>query len=323
MQRILIAERDGFPVQALVRLQGVARVSLEDLDRAGLEEAIADVDVLWVRLRHRIDRHLLDCAPRLKTVVTPTTGLNHVDTEELARRGITLLSLRGEVEFLRDVRATAEHTIGLLLALLRQLAPAAADTQAGGWRRDRFQGAEIYGKTVGIVGYGRLGRIVSRYLKAFEARVIATDPKLPDGYRDGIVEALPLAGLLAESDIVSLHVDLNTATRGFFTAARFRQMKWASYFLNTARGELIDEAGLLAALREGRLRGAALDVLSHETSAGMGGHPLIEYARRHTDLLITPHVGGCTAESKTKTELFLAQKLADLLEREADAALAS
>ncbi|HEY6989015.1 MAG TPA: NAD(P)-dependent oxidoreductase, partial [Bryobacteraceae bacterium] len=211
MQRILIAERDGFPVQALVRLQGVARVSLEDLDRAGLEEAIADVDVLWVRLRHRIDRHLLDCAPRLKTVVTPTTGLNHVDTEELARRGITLLSLRGEVEFLRDVRATAEHTIGLLLALLRQLAPAAADTQAGGWRRDRFQGAEIYGKTVGIVGYGRLGRIVSRYLKAFEARVIVNDPKLPDGYRDSIVEALPLAALLSESDIVSLHVDLNPA----------------------------------------------------------------------------------------------------------------
>jgi len=323
MQRILIAERDGFPAQAVARLKGVARVSLEDLDRAGLEEAVADADVLWVRLRHRIDRRLLDCAPRLKTLVTPTTGLNHVDTEELERRGIALLSLRGEVEFLRDVRATAEHTIGLLLALLRQLAPAAADTQAGGWRRDRFPGAEIYGKTVGIVGYGRLGRIVSRYLKAFEARVIVTDPKLPDGYRDGIVEALPLTGLLAESDIVSLHVDLNPATRGFFTAARFREMKWASYFLNTARGELIDEAGLLAALHEGRLRGAALDVLSNETSAGMGGHPLIEYAHRHTNLLITPHVGGCTAESKTKTELFLAQKLADLLERDAGAALAS
>lgn len=322
-QRILIAEREGFPPQALARLERVATVELEDLDRPALEDAVAAADVLWVRLRHRIDRALLERAPRLKVLVTPTTGLNHVDTEELERRGITLLSLRGEVEFLRDVRATAEHTVGLLLALLRQTAAAAADAQAGGWRRDRFQGTEIYGKTVGIVGYGRLGRIVSRYLKAFDARVIASDPKLPAGYGDGTVEGVTLARLVAEADIVSLHADLRPDTRGFFTAALFRQMKWGSYFINTARGELIDEAGLLASLREGRLAGAALDVVTNETSAGMGGHPLIEYARRHAHLLITPHVGGCTHESKTKTELYLAGKLADLLEAGARTARAS
>ncbi|HMJ62983.1 MAG TPA: NAD(P)-dependent oxidoreductase [Bryobacteraceae bacterium] len=322
-QRILIAEREGFPPQALARLERVATVELEDLDRPALEEAVGEADVLWVRLRHRIDRALLERAPRLKVLVTPTTGLNHVDTEELATRGITLLSLRGEAEFLRDVRATAEHTVGLLLALLRQTAPAAADAQAGGWRRDRFQGTEIYGKTVGIVGYGRLGRIVSRYLKAFDARVIATDPKLPAGFGDGTVEGVTLTRLVAEADIVSLHADLRPDTRGFFTAALFRQMKWASYFVNTARGELIDEAGLLASLREGRLAGAALDVVANETSAGMGGHPLIEYARRHAHLLITPHVGGCTHESKTKTELYLAGKLADLLEAGAPTAKAS
>jgi D-3-phosphoglycerate dehydrogenase len=323
MQRILIAEREGFPAQALARLERVAAVTLEDLDRPALEEAVAQADVLWVRLRHRIDRALLARAPRLKILVTPTTGLNHIDTDELDRRGITLVSLRGEVEFLRDVRATAEHTIGLLLGLLRQVPAAAADVQAGGWRRDRFQGSEIYGKTVGIVGYGRLGQIVSRYLKAFDARVLATDPKLPMGYSDGTVEGVPLARLLAEADIVSLHADLRPDTRGFFTPALFGQMKWASYFVNTARGELIDEAGLLASLREGRLRGAALDVVSNESSAGMGGHPLIEYARKHTNLLITPHVGGCTQESKTKTELYLAGKLADLLEAGARTAKAS
>jgi D-3-phosphoglycerate dehydrogenase / 2-oxoglutarate reductase len=323
MQRILIAEREGFPAQALARLARVAVVALEDLDRPALEEAVAEADVLWVRLRHRIDRALLARAPRLKILVTPTTGLNHIDTDELERRGIALVSLRGEVEFLRDVRATAEHTIGLLLALLRQVAAAAADVEAGGWRRDRFQGSEIYGKTVGIVGYGRLGQIVSRYLKAFDARVLATDPKLPIGYGDGTVEGVPLVRLLTDADIVSLHADLRPDTRGFFTAALFRQMKWGSYFINTARGELIDEAALLAGLHEGRLRGAALDVVSNETSAGMGGHPLIEYARRHTNLLITPHVGGCTQESKTKTELYLAGKLADLLEAGARTAKAS
>jgi D-3-phosphoglycerate dehydrogenase len=306
--RIVVAEREGFPRAAVELLEQAGTVMiLEDLDRAGLEQAVGEADVLWVRLRHAIDGALLDRAPRLKAVVTPTTGLNHIDTRELARRGIELLSLRGEVELLRDIRATAEHTLGLMLALLRNVPAAVADVREGHWRRDRFQGTELYGKTIGIVGYGRLGRIVSRYLKTFDARVVATDPKLRQG--DGIVEAVTLAELLAESDIVSLHVDLREDTRGFFTAACFESMKPGSFFINTARGELIDEPALIRALASGGIRGAALDVVCHEDASGMPGHPLIEYARTHANLLITPHLGGCTAESKEKTELYLAGKL--------------
>jgi D-3-phosphoglycerate dehydrogenase / 2-oxoglutarate reductase len=307
--RILIAEREGFPHAAAELLRQAGTVILEDLDRAGLERAVGEADVLWVRLRHSIDRPLLDRACRLKVVVTPTTGLNHIDTRELARRGIELLSLRGEVEFLKDVRATAEHTLGLMLALLRNVPAAVSDVNDRHWRRDRFQGTELYGKTVGVVGYGRLGRIVSRYLKAFDARVIAADPKLHHGCDDGIVQAAPLSQLLAEADIVTLHADLREDTRGFFTAAHFESMKPGSFFINTARGELIDERALIAELEAGRIRGAALDVVCCEDSDGMPGHPLIEYARRHANLLITPHVGGCTVESKEKTELYLAGKL--------------
>src|SRR5262249_25637511 len=161
---------------------------------------------------------------------------------------------RGEAEFLKDVRATAEHTIGLLLSLMRHVPAAAADVEAGHWRRDRFQGTELYGKTVGIVGYGRLGRIVARYFEAFDLRLVAADPKLAIGWKDGMVEIVDLARLLRESDIVTLHADLRDDTRGFFNRSCFEQMKPGSYFINTARGELIDEAGLLGALESGRIR---------------------------------------------------------------------
>jgi D-3-phosphoglycerate dehydrogenase len=313
LPRILVAESDGFPAEAFARLSQAGNVILADLDRAGLREALKDADVLWVRLRHRIDSALLDAAPKLSMLVTPTTGLNHIDTDALRLRGIRLVSLRGEVEFLKDVRATAEHTLGLMLALIRHIPQAAADVEAGFWRRDRFRGGELYGKTVGVVGYGRLGRIVTRYLQAFDAQVLVSDPKLPAGDHEGAARAVTLPHLLENSDLVTLHVDLREETRGFFGGRSFQRMKPGSYFINTARGELIDEIALLEGLSSGRIAGAALDVLCQEDSAGMADHPLVQYARQHDNLLITPHLGGCTAESKRKTELFLAEKVFGML----------
>src|SRR5947209_18103518 len=177
-RKILIAESHGFPPAALRRLSPLGRVELADLDRAGLERAIADTEVLWIRLRHRIDEALLERAPLLRTIATPTTGLTHVDVDALERRGIQLVSLRGETAFLNNVRATAEHTIGLILSLLRHIPASATDVRGGNWNRDRFRGVEIYDRTVGVVGYGRLGRIVARYLQAFAARLLAADPNV-------------------------------------------------------------------------------------------------------------------------------------------------
>jgi D-3-phosphoglycerate dehydrogenase len=311
--RILISEAIGFPQDALALLGQVGRVMLFDLDRRVLEADISNADVLWVRLRHRIDAALMAMAPELRIIVTPTTGLNHIDTEEAARRGIQVISLRGRTEFLKDVRATAEHTLGLILALLRHIPGATADVNAGGWRRDLFQGTELHRKTVGLFGCGRLGTIVARYLRAFDARVLVTDPKVPHGFLEAGLEAVSPEQLLRESDVISIHVDLREDTRGFFTAAMFQMMKPKSYFINTARGELIDEAALLACLESGRIAGAALDVLCDESSEGMLGNPLVEYARRHGNLLITPHIGGCTSESMQKTERFLAGELHGLI----------
>ena len=288
-------------------------VILADLDRESLHSQAAMSDVLWVRLRHRIDEALIQRAPRLRVLVTPTTGLNHIDTEALSRGGIHLISLRGEIDFLRDVRATAEHTIGLILALLRRIPQAAAGVRAGNWNRDAFKGSELYGKTVGVVGYGRLGQIVARYLRAFDTRVLVTDRKIGPGPVAPDINAVALDQLLAESDLVTIHVDLREDTFGFFSAPQFDRMKWGSHFINTSRGELIDEGALLENLRSGRIASAALDVLCHENSEGMPDHPLIQFACAHENLLITPHIGGCTRESMHKAECFLAEKLAGFL----------
>jgi D-3-phosphoglycerate dehydrogenase / 2-oxoglutarate reductase len=307
--KILVSESAGFSSAAAEVLGQLGEPVLVDLDRDGLLAAVRDADVLWVRLRSRIDAEVMTAAERLKVIVTPTTGLNHIDLEEADRRGIRVLSLRGETNFLRDIRATAEHTVALMLALLRHVPPAAAHVQDGGWDRDLFKGRELYGKAIGIVGYGRLGRIVARYLQAFDTHVLATDPNIGMTAVEAGVTLVPLARLLREADLVTLHVNLSHETQGFFGREQFTAMKSGSWFINTSRGELVDEAALLAALQSGHLAGAALDVLGHERSDGMQDHPLVAYARKHEHLLITPHLGGCTVESMERTELFLARKL--------------
>jgi len=311
--KILVSESDGFAVTAAERLRRAGEVVLADLDHAGLLAAVAEADVLWVRLRHRIDAEVMAAGPRLQAIVTATTGLNHIDLEEADRRGVRVVSLRGETAFLRDVRATPEHTLALMLSLLRQVPAALAHVQAGGWDRDRFKGRELHGKTIGLVGYGRLGRIVGRYLAAFDTHLVAADPYVEAAGLAAGVPLLPLAQLLRAADLVTLHVNLSEATRGFFGRHAFARMKPGAWFINTSRGELVDEPALLEALRSGRLAGAALDVLCDESVQGMGHHPLVAYARTHHNLIMTPHIGGCTLESMEKTELFLAERLLTLL----------
>jgi D-3-phosphoglycerate dehydrogenase / 2-oxoglutarate reductase len=314
---ILVAEAQRFSPQAVARLEQVGRVRLEDLDRAGLLAGVAGADVLWVRLRHRIDEEVLAAGPGLRAVVTPTTGLDHLDLEAAERRGVRVLALRGEVDFLREIRATAELAIGLMLALLRNLPEAAKHVRDGGWDRDRFRGRELHEKTVGVVGLGRLGTIVAGYLRAFGCEVLAADPhRAPAEVPEGC-ELTGLDDLLRRAHLVSLHVSLSDATRGLLGAAELGRMREGAWLVNTARGELVDEQALLGALRSGRLAGAALDVLRDERPAGMAEHPLVRHAREHSNLLITPHIGGATAESMAKTERFLADRLAAILEDDA------
>ena len=311
---ILVTESLNFSDAAAEQLRSAGRTILSDLDRPALLLAARDADVLWVRLRHQIDREVMDAAPRLRAIATPTTGLNHIDLKEASRRGIRVLSLRGETAFLDQIHATAEHTLALIFGLLRNLPAASHHVTEGGWNRDLFRGRELYGKTAGIVGYGRVGRMVAGYLQALGVEVLVTDSDPDRRPSDGGIEAVSLAELLERSDLVSLHVAFNESTQGFLGQREFAQMKPGSWFINTSRGELVDEGALLQALTSGHIAGAAVDVLRDERSTGMSDNALVVYARSHENLLITPHIGGCTAESMEKTEEFLAAKVVAFLQ---------
>jgi D-3-phosphoglycerate dehydrogenase len=315
-ERILVTESVGFSATAAAALEELGVVTMADIrGRPELLALAANATVLWVRLRHLIDAEVLDAAPRLRCIVTPTTGLNHIDAAAAAAHATPILSLFGATEFLRDVRATAEHTLALILALLRHLPAAAAKTASGGWERDSFRGMELYGKTVGLVGYGRIGRIVARYLRAFDCNVLATDPALSSSDVDDGTALVSLVELLRTADIVSIHASYSPASHGFFGSAEINAMRPGAWLVNTARGELIDSDALLAALRSGRMAGAALDVLAAESSVTQD-HPLMLHARTHENLILTPHIGGCTVESMEKTERYMVGRLREFLRQD-------
>jgi len=314
LPNIVVTESTGFSKCAADRLRTCGRVVMGDFDRTLLLTSVQEADVLWVRLRHRIDREVMEAAPNLRAIATPTTGVNHIDLAEAARRNIHVISLQGATEFLRNVYATAEHTLALIFALLRHLPGACEHVINGSWNRDLFVGRELHGKRAGVIGCGRIGRMVAGYLRAMGMRVLVTDSQNIGRPSQRGIELVSLSHLLYASDIVTLHIPLSEYTRGFFGEREFSRMKPGSWFINTARGELVNEDALLQALCDGRLAGAALDVLCDEYSAGgMSNNSIVQYACNHENVLITPHIGGCTNESREKTESFLATQVAAFL----------
>ncbi len=228
-------------------------------------------------------------------VASATTGTDHIDA-----RDIPLISLKGD-PFLRDVWATAEHTFALILSLLRYVLAAHNHVCQGGFDREMFRGTELQGKTLGIVGYGRVGRQVEQIACGFGMTPLRCDKGVsPVGWEI----------ILQSSDILTVHVALNDSAKGMFNADAFSQMKPTAYFINTSRGAVVDEDALLDALQSGSIRGAALDVFCDEPNIHEG---LREYARTHDNLILTPHLGGNTVESREKTQVHVAEKIRDYL----------
>lgn len=310
--RILNAEPENYSPRALEILQGAGQVRLAALSRAELLAALAEVDALIVRLAFQVDEEVFAAAPHLRAVVSATTGLDHIDLAAAERHGVQVLSLRGEVNFLRSIPATAELTWGLLLALTRNIPSAFSSVLAGEWQRDRFKGHDLAGRRLAILGLGRIGSIVARYGLAFGMRVYAYDPH-PLTWVEGVKRTESMEELLVAADVLSIHVPLNPQTVGLVGAEQLNRLPPGALLINTSRGDVLDESALLAALQSGRLAGAALDVLSNERSTGLGSSALVEFARTHANLLLTPHIGGATYESMAATEIFMAHKLVNYL----------
>ncbi|MEK7208926.1 MAG: NAD(P)-dependent oxidoreductase [Patescibacteria group bacterium] len=279
-----------------------------------LADVLADCDVALVGLGLHLDAAALAAAKKLKVIATATTGLDHLDLAAAAARGIEVLSLRDEKEFLNSITGTAELAFGLILNLARNIIPAAASVKRYEWDREHWRGHNLQGKTLGIVGVGRLGRMMVRYGLAFGMKVLGCDPNI-DITTFGAT-SVGFDQLIRESDIISIHVHLTPETENMFNQTVFEKMKPTAYLINTSRGKIVNEDDLLTALENKKISGYATDVLADELffdKERIPHHSLIEYAKTHNNCLIVPHIGGMTYESRTATDLFIAQKLAGRL----------
>ncbi len=313
MFRILNVEPSGYDPDARKILESQFQLDVAALPRHELLREISNYDVLITRLGHQIDAEIFAAAPRLKAIATATTGLNHIDLEEAQRRKIAVLSLKGETAFLKTVTATAELTWGLLLSLIRRIPSAHASVCEETWNRDLFWGSELQGKTLGLIGLGRLGEIVAQYGLCFGMEVIAFDPYVTNTNKL-IRQTGDVFELIERAEAISLHVPFSPETDKMFSRRHFERMSKDSVLINTSRGEIVDEEALLDALKNQHIGGAATDVIADERNfPSPVCAALIDYARTHDNLIFTPHIGGATKDSVSKTEVFMAKKITDFL----------
>lgn len=276
--------------------------------RMELVKIIDNYDAALIGLGLSFDREVLDKASKLEVIATATTGLDHLDVVYAKENGIEILSLRGEDAFLNTISGTAELALGLMIDLVRHTPWAFDSVKKYKWNREDFKGITLRGKTLGIIGLGRLGSMMARYGEALGMKVIFADPSKEDTkYRK-----VSFDDLLRESDIISIHVHLTGSTEGMFNANAFKIMKKGAYLINTSRGKIVLEEALRQALENGQVGGYATDVLAQELlfeAKGFKKHPLVEYAKIHDNCIIVPHIGGMTVDSRIATDIFMAKKL--------------
>lgn len=306
--QIGLLEPDRFDPSAIAQLQAMGSVVL--YEGGDLQAFLKPLQVLFVRLAHQIDAAFLAKAPALRYLCSPTTGHTHLDESALASRGIKVVSLRGEQVFLETIRATPEHTLGLVLALLRRYRGAFSHVQAGGWDRDLFRGEELYGQRVGIVGLGRVGFRAASYCEAFGASIGYVDTRdVPAG--EGWQRLAGVQQLISTNRIIILCASYANGDAPILGKPEISLLR-DHYLVNTARGELVDEEALLAAIEADQLAGVATDVLSHET--GTNHLERWNAAAIKRNVILTPHIGGATFTAMARTENFIVKKLAQALE---------
>lgn len=310
--QVLVTESAGYSTLALQEYRRAGEVVREDITEEAASLRPQDVAVLVVRLGQFIDSAFLGRFPSLRFVVSPTTGLNHIDLETCKARGIEVISLKGETAFLDSITGTSELALGLMLGLLRRIPAAHQHTTADlGWDRDLFCARMLSRMTVGIVGLGRLGRQMARMCHGLGMKILACDPHVDEAtFAAANATNVSLEELAAQSDVISLHMDYHRENDGMINEAFLAHVRPGTLLVNTARGELCDEAALVAALDTGLLGGLATDVLRDEQSgAVLAGHPFVQRARQGLNVIITPHIGGCCADAMRETEEFAARKL--------------
>ena len=297
--RIIVADPISERGVDLLRATGweIIRPTKETLDAE-----LPTADALIVRSATRVTSAVLERSPKLRVVGRAGVGVDNVDLDAATRRGVLVMNTPGG-----NAPSVAEHTLALMLSLARKIPALNAAMHAGRWEKSKGQGTELRGKTLGLIGLGRVGAEVARRARSLEMRVLACDPFLTENAaREAGVVLVQLDQLLAESDFLSLHTALVPETERIINAANLAKTKRGAYLVNTARGELVDETALAEALRSGQLGGAGLDVFAVEPPKDS---PLIGLA----NLVATPHVAGSTAEAQEEVGTLIAQQVRDFL----------
>lgn len=276
-------------------------------DAPRLHAALKDARAIVVRNRTQVRGALLGAAPKLRVVGRLGVGLDNIDIDACKARGIEVFPATGA----NDI-AVAEYVIAAAMILVRRAYASSAEVASGKWPRNALIGGEVHGRTLGLVGYGAIARLTASRARALGLEIAAYDPYLPadDPHWRGVGN-MPLDRLLAEADIVSLHTPLTNETRRMIGAAAIAGMKKSAVLINAARGGVVDEDALAAALREGRLAGAALDVFEEEPLGAAAGEKFAGLA----NVILTPHIAGVTEESNVRVSRVTLENVAAALDR--------
>jgi D-3-phosphoglycerate dehydrogenase len=300
--KIVLAEKVSPATLAVFAAEPGWEVLTHDQLPNGLPAALADADALVVRSAVQVDDALMASAPKLRVIGRAGVGVDNIDAEAATRRGIVVMNTPGA-----NAVAVAELTLGLMLALARKVPAANAGMHAGKWEKKSLQGAELRAKTLGILGLGRIGLEVARRAKGFGMEVIGSDPFVSAAVaRENGIKLVTLDELIAGADYITLHVGLTPQTTGVINAKTLAAMKKGVRIINCARGELIDDAALVEAIKSGQVAGAALDVFASE--------PLKDSPYASLDnVILTPHIAGSTAEAQEAVGIQIAMQVREYL----------
>ncbi|MGZ3946071.1 MAG: 2-hydroxyacid dehydrogenase [Mucilaginibacter sp.] len=267
---------------------------------------IGDYIGLVIRSKFLVNKMMLDLAKSLRFICRAGAGMDNIDESYANEKGITLINApEGNMD------AVGEHTVGMLLSLMNNFNRADAEIRAGIWKREANRGYELKGKTIGIVGYGFMGKSFAKKLSGFEVNVIAYD-KYKTGFSDQHAREVSMEEIVKHSDVLSLHVPLTSETSGLVNDEYLFHFKKPIFLLNTSRGKVVKTQAVLNAIKAGKILGAGLDVLEVEKFPALGDQPWFDELRRSGKVLLTPHVAGWTFDSYRKISEVMAEKLAKI-----------
>ena len=302
--KIGILEPLNFSKEALNILSKIGEVDI--FSGKNLDEFIKEKEILFIRLNFILDKEFLKKAKNLKIICSPTTGNNHIDMQFIKKNNIKLIYLKGHKKFLKKIVATPEHTLGLIISLLRNYKNAFLSIKDKSWNRNNFIGEEILGNTIGIIGLGRVGYILANYISYMGGKVVWFD-KNNVRFKKNWIQARSLTHLISSSKVICLCANFEFGQDPILSYKYLKLME-NKYLINTSRGELIDENALIKLIKKDKFSGVALDVICNENK----DNNLKKWERIYAEgknLIITPHIAGATFYSMHKTEVYITNLL--------------